>query len=139
MGAERGFGRAVFASVLLVIGGILNVVYGIAAIGNSDFFINNQHFILSNLKTWGWVTLLIGILELVAGFSVAQGGAYGRWFAMIAAGLAAIAALLSIPAYPLWSIAIFALSIYIIHGPGDLRRGHPRRGVRGRSAITNRP
>jgi hypothetical protein len=116
MGAERGLGRAVFASVLLVIGGILNVVYGIAAIGNSDFFLNNNHFILSNLKTWGWVTLIVGILELIAGFSVAQGGAYGRWFAMLAAGLAAIAALLSIPAYPLWSIAIFALSIYIIHG-----------------------
>jgi hypothetical protein len=116
MGAERGLGRAVFASVLLVIGGILNIVYGIAAIGNSDFFVNNQHFILSNLKTWGWLTLLIGILELIGGFSVAQGGAYGRWLAIFAASLAALAALFSIPAYPLWSIAIFALSLYIIHG-----------------------
>ena len=125
MGAERGLGRAVFASVLLVIGGILNVVYGIAAIGNSSFFINNNHFILSNLKTWGWVTLLIGVMELFAGFSVVRGGAYGRWFAMLAAGLAAIAALLSIPAYPLWSIAIFALSIYIISGISQF--GHDTR------------
>ena len=116
MSAERGLGRAVFASVLLVVGGILNVIYGIAAIGNSDFFINNQHFILSNLKTWGWVTLVIGVLELIAAFSLVQGGTFGRWIAIFAAGLAAIAALLSIPAYPFWSIAIFALSIYIISG-----------------------
>jgi hypothetical protein len=134
MGAERGLGRAVFASVLLVIGGILNVVYGIAAIGNSDFFVNNQHFILSNLKTWGWVTLLVGILELFAGFSVVRGGAYGRWFAILAASLAALAALFSIPAYPLWSIALFALSIYIIHGLSlfgeDTRAGEYAAGQR---------
>ena len=113
---QRGLGRAVFASVLLVMGGILNIVYGIAAIGNSDFFISNQKFIFSDLKTWGWVTLVLGVFELFAAFSLARGGLYGRWFAILAAGLAAIAALFSIPAYPLWSIAIFALSIYILHG-----------------------
>ena len=44
------------------------------------------------------------------------GGIYGRWFALVAAALTAIGALLEIPAYPLWSLAIFALSLWIIHG-----------------------
>jgi hypothetical protein len=69
-----------------------------------------------NLKSWGWITLIIGIIELLAAASLFGGGTFGRWFGILAAGLAAIAALLEIPAYPFWSIAIFALCLWIIHG-----------------------
>jgi hypothetical protein len=112
----RGLGRAVFAGVLLLLGGTLNIIYGIAAIGNSHFFAHNAHYVFANLKTWGWVTLIIGVLELVAAFSLFSGGAYGRWFAIVMGFLAAITALLSIPAYPAWSLAVFALTVWIIHG-----------------------
>jgi hypothetical protein len=112
----RGAGRAMFAAILLMIGGILNVIYGIGAIGNAHFFVHNTHYVFANLKTWGWVTLIIGIIELFAAFSLMRGAAFGRWIAIIAASLAALAALLEIPAYPLWSIAVFALSLWIIHG-----------------------
>jgi hypothetical protein len=116
MSEGKGLGRAIFAAVLLLIGGVLNVIYGIAAIGNSHFFQHNQHYVFANLKTWGWITLIIGIVELLAAFSLLSGNAFGRWFAIFAGSVAAIGALLDIPAYPLWSIAIFALSLYIIHG-----------------------
>ncbi len=116
MAGPRGVGRAIFASVLLTVGGVLNVIYGIAAIGNSDFFLNNTQFIFSNLKFWGWITLLLGLLQLAAAASLAGGGAFGRWIGIIAASLSAIGALLALPAYPFWSLAIFALDLYIIHG-----------------------
>ena len=116
MDEVRGLGRAIFAAVYLMIGGVLNIIYGIAAIGNSGFFTHNAHYVFANLKSWGWVTLIIGILELIAAMSLFSGSAFGRWFAIFAASLAAIAALLDIPAYPFWSIAIFALSLWIIHG-----------------------
>ena len=64
----------------------------------------------------GWITLIIGILEMLASLSLFGGGEYGRWFAIVVGALAALGALLSIPAYPLWSIAIFALSLWIIYG-----------------------
>jgi hypothetical protein len=112
----RGLGRAMFAAVLLLIGGVLNVIYGIAAIGNSHFFTHNGHYVFANLRTWGWVTLILGVLELVASFSLFGGGAYGRWFAIVVGSLAAIGALLSIPAYPAWSLAVFAVSLWIIYG-----------------------
>jgi hypothetical protein len=112
----RGLGRALFAAVFLMIGGILNVIYGIAAIGNSHFFTEHAHYVFGSLKSWGWVTLIIGIVELIASASLIQGNTFGRWFGIFAASLAAIGALLEIPAYPFWSIAIFALSIWIIHG-----------------------
>jgi hypothetical protein len=114
MGEQRS-GWVTFAGVLLLISGVLNVIYGIAAIGDSKFFINDQKFILSGLHTWGWVSLILGVLLLFAAFSLWSGGIYGRVVGIVAAGLSAIAALLSIPAYPLWSLAIFALDIVIIH------------------------
>src|SRR5689334_10846233 len=118
MDEVRGLGRAIFAAVLLLVGGVLNIIYGIAAIGNSHFFNHgtNTHYVFGSLKTWGWVTLLLGILEILASLSLFGGGTFGRYFGIAVAGLAAIGALLSIPAYPFWSIAIFALSLWIIHG-----------------------
>lgn len=112
----RGLGRAMFAAVLLLIGGVLNIIYGIAAIGHSRFFTQNAHYVFANLRTWGWVTLILGVLELVASFSLFGGGAYGRWFAIVVGCFAAIGALLSIPAYPAWSLAVFAVSVWIIYG-----------------------
>jgi hypothetical protein len=116
MNQVRGLGRAMFAAVLLTVGGVLNIIYGIAAIGNSKFFVQDTHYVFASLKSWGWITLIIGILELAAALSLFQGGTYGRYFAIVVGCLAAIAALLEIPAYPFWSLAVFALSLWIIHG-----------------------
>jgi hypothetical protein len=112
---EQRSGWVTFAGVLLLIGGVLNVVYGIAAIGDSSFFVNDQKYIISNLNTWGWVTLILGVIQLFAAFSLWSGNLYGRIIGIGAAGLSAIGALLSIPAYPFWSLAIFAIDIVIIH------------------------
>jgi hypothetical protein len=112
----RGPGRAVVAVVFLVVGGALNVIYGIAGISKSHVFAQDAHYMFGNVRTWGWVTLIIGILELVAAMSLLRGGGFGRIFAILVGSLAAIDALLQIPSYPLLSIAIFALSLWIVHG-----------------------
>ncbi len=116
MDEVRGFGRAMLAAVLLTVGGVLNIVYGIAAIGNSKFFVHDTHYVFASLKGWGWITLILGILEIAAALSLFAGGNFGRYFAMFVGSLAAIGALLEIPAYPLWSLAVFALSVWIIYG-----------------------
>jgi hypothetical protein len=113
----RGTGRAAFAATLLVIVGALNIVYGIGALDNANIFVNDQRFILTNLSTLGWVLIIIGIIQLTGGFSLFASNTYGRVIGIIGAGLGAISALLSIGgAYPWWSLAIFALCIYVIHG-----------------------
>lgn len=105
----------VFAGVLLLIAGVLNIIYGIAAIGDAKFFTEHGTFIISSLHTWGWILLIIGVLELIAAFSLWSGGEFGRWFGIFIGSLNAIGSLLAIPAYPLWSLAIFALSVIIIY------------------------
>jgi hypothetical protein len=112
----RGPGRAVVAVVFLVVGGAINVIYGIAAIGNSNVFPHDAHYMFGSLKTWGWVTLIVGALELLAALSLLRGGTFGRIFAILMGSLAAIDALLQIPSYPLLSLAIFALSLWIVYG-----------------------
>jgi hypothetical protein len=112
---EQRSGWVTFAGVMLLLVGVLNVIYGIAAIGDASFFINDTRYILSDLSTWGWVTLVIGVFQFFAAFSLWSGGLYGRIIGIAAASLSAIAALLAIPAYPFWSLAVFAVDIVIIH------------------------
>jgi hypothetical protein len=105
----------VFAGVLLLVAGVLNIIYGIAAIGNSKFFAANATYIISGLHTWGWVTLILGVIELFAAFSLFAGGNFGRWMGILVGSLNAIAALLALSAAPFWSLAVFALSIIIVY------------------------
>jgi len=112
---DRVNGWWVFAGTLLFIAGVLNIIYGIGAIGDSKFFVGDAKYIISSLHTWGWVTLFIGIVELIAGMSLFAGGGFGRVVGVVAASLSAIASLLSIPAAPFWSLAVFALSVIVIH------------------------
>ena len=99
-----------------MLAGILNVLYGIAAIGNSSFFVHDTRYILSGLNTWGWVMLILGALQVAAAYSVWAGNRFGVWFGIAVAGLNSIGALLSIPAYPFWSLAVFAVDVLVIYG-----------------------
>jgi hypothetical protein len=113
----RGMGRAMFVAILLLIAGTLNVIYGIAAISNAHFYAGNTQYVFSSLHTWGWITVILGIVEVIAGFSLFSGNAFGRVIGIVAASLGAIGALLSIGgAYPFWSLGIFAICVICIHG-----------------------
>lgn len=127
MGNEsRVTGWWVFAGILLAIAGILDVIWGIAAISDSKFFAENVTYIVSGLHTWGWVTLLIGIFQLLAAASLFSGGGFGRWIGILAAALSALAALMSIPAAPFWSLCVFALAIIVIY---ELAKGSSAEAV----------
>lgn len=114
----RGVGRAAFVAILLLIAGVLNVIYGIGAIADANFFTSSgTHYVFSDLNTWGWITLLLGVIQLVGGMSLLAGGAFGRIIGLVAASLGAIGALLAVGgAYPFWALGIFALCVICIHG-----------------------
>ena len=113
----RGAGRATFAAVLLLIAGTLNIIYGIGALDGANIFANEQRYVFTNLNTLGWVLIVLGVIQLTGGFSLMAGNSYGRVIGIIGASLGAIGALLSIGGSdPWWSLAIFALCVYIIQG-----------------------
>jgi hypothetical protein len=113
---RQGAGWVTFAGIMVLMVGVLNVIWGIAAIDNANFFVGNERFIFSDLNTWGWIILIIGVLQVFAAFSIWAGGGFGVFIGIVTATVGAVGALLSIPAYPLWSLAIFAVDILIIYG-----------------------
>ena len=112
----QGSGLVLFASVLLVVAGCFNVIYGIAAIANSHVFIANAHYVFGNLRTWGWITLILGAVQLLAAAGVLAGNQVARWFAVVVVGLNAIEQMFFIPAYPFWSLMIIAVDVVALYG-----------------------
>jgi hypothetical protein len=113
----RGTGRVVFAATLLLIVGTLNVIYGIGALDDANIFVNEQRYILDDLNTLGWVLIVLGIIQFVGGLSLMAGSTFGRVIGIIGGSLGAIGALLSIGGqYPWWSLGIFFLCVYVVHG-----------------------
>src|SRR5512140_1595590 len=113
---RQGYGLVLFASVLLVIIGCFNLIYGIAAIANSHVFTANAHYVFGSLRTWGWVTLIIGVLQLLAAGGVLAGNQAARWFGVAVVGLSAIDQMFFIPAYPFWSLMIIAVDVAALYG-----------------------
>ena len=112
----QGFGMVVFASVLMLIIGFFNMLFGISAIANSHVFVANAHYVVGDLRAWGWATLIIAVLQLIAAGGVLMGNQLARWFAVAVIGISAIEMMFFLPGLP-------------VLGAGHHRRG--RRGVVG--------
>jgi len=112
----RGYGLVLLASILLLVIGCFNLIQGIAAIANSHVFAANAHYVIGNLRTWGWITLILGVLQLLAAAGVLAGNQLARWFAMAVLGLNAIDQMFFIPAYPFWSLTIIAMDVVALWG-----------------------
>ena len=112
----RGYGMVIFASVLLLVIGFFNMIYGIAAIANSHVFVANAHYVIGDLRAWGWVTLILSFLQLAAAGGVLLGNQLARWFAVAVVGLNAIDMMFFVPAYPFWALVIIAADVVALWG-----------------------
>jgi hypothetical protein len=114
----RGTGRAVFTASLLLFVGTLNIFYGIGALSDAHVFVGETRLVFDNLHTYGWVLLILAVIQLTAGFSLLAGNTYGRVIGIIAASLGALSNLTSIGAGgdPWWRLGGFALCVYILYG-----------------------
>jgi hypothetical protein len=114
-GEVRGTGWILFAAIMLGLVGTWNLIDGGLALGSSKVYVGNQAYVFSDLRTWGWIALLLGALQLFAAFALFAGSELARWIGMIAAGLNAIGQLGFIPVYPFWALMMFAVDILVIY------------------------
>jgi hypothetical protein len=112
----RGAGRAMFAAILLIIAGVLNIIYGIAAISDSHFYARNTHYVISDLNAWGWALTLVGTAQFCAAFSIWARSEWGRWVGLATAGVNAIVQLMILPGAPFIALALFSVDVLIIYG-----------------------
>src|SRR3954469_2957278 len=99
-GTVRGGGWLSFAAIMLGLAGIFNLIDGILAISTSKVYVAGAKFVFSDLRTWGWIILVLGVLQLTAAFAIFTGSEIARWFGIVAAGLNSIGQLMFVPAYP---------------------------------------
>ena len=112
----RGLGLIFFAAMMLLVVGVFNVIDGIAAIANSHLFVANAHYVIGDLRAWGWVALILGVLQLLAGAGVMAGNQAARWAGIGLIGLNLVNQLFFIPAYPFWGLTIIALDVFALYG-----------------------
>jgi hypothetical protein len=111
---SKGQGWAAFAATMVLVVGVFNVIYGLAAIIEDDYFVADE-LLFGSLSLWGWVHLIIGVLQVITATLIYAGNDLGAVLGIMFAGFNAIAALLAIGAYPLWSVIILVVDGLIIY------------------------
>ncbi len=113
---REGYWMIIFASALVMMVGFFNLLDGIAAIANSHIFTPNAHYVVGDLRAWGWLMTILGGLMLVVSVGVLAGNQLARWCAVAVVGANAVAQMFFIPAYPFWSLMIIAVDVVALWG-----------------------
>jgi hypothetical protein len=111
----EGTGWLAFAAIMLGFAGTFNFIDGILAIANSKVYTVNATYVFSDLRTWGWIVMLLGIAEVCAAVAIFSGSQFARWFGILAASVNGLGQLMFVHAYPFWSLAIFSVDILIVY------------------------
>lgn len=105
-----------FGGFMMIIVGVFQGIAGFTALLKPTWYVEtSSHLLVFNYTAWGWIDLAIGLLVLLAGFSLLHGSLWARFVAVILAGLSMLGALVDITAYPIWSIIIITIDILVIY------------------------
>jgi hypothetical protein len=104
-----------FAGVMMLIAGGFNIIEGISALVEKEYF-DRSGLLYHNLRFWGWVILIIGILQIITCRFIYVRSRTGALLGIFMASLSAFAAFLAIGAYPLWAVIILVIDGLVIYG-----------------------
>jgi len=102
------------AGILLLLVGFFNIIDGVAAISDSSYL--TPHVVFSNLHAWGWFFLIVGIVQIIAGWAVMQGAGWAAIVGMLTAFVNAIAQLSAAHTFEVWALLIVAIDVLVIYG-----------------------
>ncbi|WP_283138223.1 DUF7144 family membrane protein [Rhizohabitans arisaemae] len=108
-------GWLTFAGLLAILVGLFNALDGIISLARRTFFVVGEEKIIFGFTAWGWILLILGIIQIVVGFAILNGQVWGRAAGVVLAILAAIGQLLFLPAYPIWSIIVIAMCVLLVY------------------------
>jgi hypothetical protein len=108
-------GWAGFAGVMLILIGVFDVIQGLVALFNDEFFVVTQKWVFEfDITAWGWIQLILGVILILSGGGIFSGNVAARTVGVIIAGVAAIVNFAWLPYYPVWSIIVIAICISVI-------------------------
>ena len=109
-------GWAYFAGIMMAVLGFFQVIIGLTALFKDSYFVILPNSIVNvDFTVWGWTHLALGLLVLVAGFALLAGQVWGRVVGVVLAVLGAVANLLFLPAYPIWSTIVIVVNVLVIY------------------------
>ena len=121
--ADSGLGQGwkSFAGVMIIIAGALNIIDGLVAIVDHTYYAkissgNVDLTITNNVKTWGWVELILGIILILAGYGIFSGATWARVVGVTVAGINLLVQFAWLPHYPFWSLTMITIDVLIIYG-----------------------
>ncbi|MEV0637932.1 hypothetical protein AB0I77_23920 [Streptomyces sp. NPDC050619] len=108
-------GLLAFAAVMMIVGGVLNVLQGITAIAEDEVFVTTRNYAYEfDLTSWGWIHLVLGVLVTVAGFALFTGATWARVTGVALASLLIVANFMYVPYYPVWSLTLVAVNALVV-------------------------
>jgi len=109
-------GWVVFAGTMAIIVGVFNIIQGLVALFDDQYFVvASGDLLVFDFTAWGWVHLLVGVVMVVVGLGIMRGSPWGLVAGVVIAGVNAIVQLGFLAAYPVWSILIIALDVVVIY------------------------
>jgi hypothetical protein len=108
-------GGVAFAAAMLTLVGCFQVIAGLVAIFDEDFYVVTANYTFDLDPTvWGWLHLLLGLVLLFTGFGLFSRRPWAGVTALFLAMLSAVANFFFIPYYPFWSIVLIAIDVWVI-------------------------
>ena len=114
-----GEGWKLFAGILILLVGAMNVFDGLVGITQQNYIERNtggQLPITNDVKTWSWVILIIGVVMIIAGFLIFVGNMFGRIVGVIVASVNAFAQLAYLNHNTFWSFTMIIIDLLVIYG-----------------------
>jgi hypothetical protein len=120
-GAKRlspwAYGWTLFAGILMLISGIMDILYGITAAAHNDLIVATPNYAFRfNPTTWGWIHIGLGALLVAVGAGVLMGRNWARFAGIVVVAMAGIGNFMSVPYQPWWSLPLLAIDVFVIWG-----------------------
>lgn len=113
---EERSGWTLFAMTIFIVIGVMNVIYGLTMIINNEWIVFGATKVwYVDITTWGWITLIVGVLQLFVAWGVGSAQTWARIVGMIFAVVAMVNAFFVVPYYPVWAIIVIALTVMVIY------------------------
>jgi hypothetical protein len=104
-----------FAAIMLIIGGSLNLLYGVIAAVNDEWVVfTNRANVYLDVSEWGWVHIVLGGIVLLSGIGLFSGNIIARAVAVIVASISLLVNFFFIPVYPLWALTVIVIDVLVI-------------------------
>ncbi|HJZ61496.1 MAG TPA: hypothetical protein VKD47_04975 [Miltoncostaeaceae bacterium] len=107
-----------FAGILMLVMGTIEFCEGLIAILRGGYYgQTQQQIVVFDLRTWGWITLIWGIVVALAGAALLARQTWARWVTIVVGSLNFIVQLgfVGSRAYPLWALVALAINVLVLY------------------------